>query len=176
MQQQQVLPFNLEQAEHNIRNLAELIRGAESLLRTKIQQEGSTSLAVQQLQTSIVAAKEKYRQVLTMHSNIKKYVSTQEKRNSEKRSTLSKGELEKLSANVLSRKEYENRNYQGFEKYPTAFSSREKFALTKEQWNQYGLRAVVPCELDWKQFPPMLMGKLTSMWFIGVGVNITYFA
>ncbi|GJQ13134.1 hypothetical protein GpartN1_g4925.t1 [Galdieria partita] len=166
-------PFHLEQTEHNIRNLAELIGGAESLLRTKTQQEGSSSLAVQQLQSSIIAAKEKYRQVLSMHAHIKKYVSAQEKRNSEKRAILSRGELEKLSANVVHGKVYENRNYQGLEKQGIMFFGREKLARTKEQWNKYGLEAVVPCQLDWKQLPPVLVGEVGETLNFGIFLKET---
>lgn len=72
---QQTWSSKLEQTESNIVNLAELIRGAESLLRTRIQQEGSASPAVQQLQQSIATAKEKYTQTLDIHAKIKKYVT-----------------------------------------------------------------------------------------------------
>jgi len=63
----------VEQVESNMRNLQNLVLGAENLLRTKSIQEGASPMALEQLRASLEAAKEKMMEAANIRGIIKRH-------------------------------------------------------------------------------------------------------
>lgn len=84
---------------------------------------------------------------------------------------LTKGELERWSAIIAKAKVYEKSNYRGFEKH--GHSIKDELSRTKEQWNNYCLQAPVTCQVDWKQVPYVLFGKIGQVLQFGIFLKET---